>query len=113
KIADANGKFVGSLTEDRIDEATGKSTQIVTSLEFAGVKKTGEAEGLVNLIIDGQAVVVNIVGESFANNHFHAPTYSTTLNGQAVTFSFTGEACFGYSTNLSMMILGAMAHITK
>lgn len=112
KTSQEEKTYKGSISEARIGD-DGKSTEVSTAVQFLGAKKTGETTGELTLSLDGQNLVVSIVGESFSNNHFHAPTYSAALNGQTVSFKFTGEACFGYSANLNMMILTVMAHLQK
>ncbi len=107
-----NDKYQGAINEQRIDEQ-GQALDITTNIAFVGVKKTGDTSGDIILNIDGTDVVVTVVGETFANNHFHKPTFSTTLNGKDYSFKFTGESCFGYSANIAMMILGTTAHLLK
>ena len=102
------GETYAGVFSEKVQDAT-KATYI----EFLKVRKTGEATGEITLRIDGNEVVVNVTGKTFSDNHFHEPTFETVLKGKTVKFDFTGEACFGYSTNLSMMILGAMAHLSK
>lgn len=109
----ASRVYSGAIADSKIDAATGAVTPMDTHVKFNSAQKVGTDGGLLSLSIDGNVVEVNIKGESFANNHFHNPTYSAMLNGKYVEFKFMGEACFGYSANITMMILSSMAHISK
>ncbi|MGE0616068.1 MAG: hypothetical protein AB7P04_10545 [Bacteriovoracia bacterium] len=113
ELVSNDSQYAGVLSEVREDEKTGGKLTVETKVEFVKVKKTGEAEGMITLKLDGAEVTVQVTGKTFANGHFQAPSFKTTLNGKEVSFAFTGEACFGYSSNLSMMILGAYAHLQK
>jgi hypothetical protein len=35
------------------------------------------------------------------------------LGDTNLSFDFTGEACYGYSSNIALLIFGAAAHIKK
>ena len=87
--------------------------QLSTHIELDGVKKTGPNEGQINLRIDGKAVEVKVSAKSFEGGHFQAPHYEAVIDGVAVAFDFSGQACFGYSANIAMMILGPYAHLNK
>ncbi len=61
--------------------------------------------------INDQEIKVQIEAEKFENNHFHNPIYRTTINNQQIEYKLEGEACYGYSTHLNLMILSAFVHL--
>lgn len=106
--------YSGLWMEDRVDSSNGAVTHLETPVRFVRVAKTGERSGQIKLMINGAEVAVDVVGEAFENNHFHNPSFAAKLpSGKVVAFKFTGEACFGYSTNLAMMILSTISHLEK
>jgi hypothetical protein len=102
RFADINSELGGTLAHTK---STGDAQE--TKVVFV---KAQRAAPQLEFTINGQQVLVTIASEDFQNNHFINPTYTTTLNGEAITFKLTGEACYGYSAHLNMMILGALAH---
>jgi hypothetical protein len=81
-----------------------------TTLKFVKASKTAP-QFLFEL--NGQPLEVSIVSDDFQNNHFINPTYSASINGRPYSFTLKGEACYGYSAHLIMMIYGALAHIQE
>jgi len=79
-----------------------------TKIRFMKASKTAP-----QLVFDlnGQALEVTIVPDDFQNNHFINPTYTATIGAQTHSFTLKGEACYGYSSHLIMMIFGTLAHI--
>ncbi|MBI4403234.1 MAG: hypothetical protein HY537_03695 [Deltaproteobacteria bacterium] len=59
------------------------------------------------LKINGESVPVIVTSDKFVGNHFINPTYTAQLNGEKISFTLTGQACYGYSLHLVMMIIGA------
>lgn len=86
---------------------------VTTKVEFVRIEKTGDLTALITLFVDGVEVPVTVEGETFANGHFHAPLFTAKMPKKTLQFKFTGESCFGYSTNLAMMIVGAYSHLAK
>ena len=67
--------------------------------------------GQIKLLVNGQETVVSITSEGFEGSHFINPTYTTVIDGEEVSFTMeNGEACFGLSMHLSMVIFGAYLH---
>ncbi|MBI2522356.1 MAG: hypothetical protein HYV97_18190 [Bdellovibrio sp.] len=65
----------------------------------------------ITMTADGKNYVVQIEGEDFQNGHFMNPSYRTVVDGKTVEFKVeAGEACYGFSVHLIMMILGAYLH---
>jgi hypothetical protein len=112
-LGDIAGKYIGTITEVQVDSASGHSKTVVTQIEYSKVAKTGAAQGEVTLLIDGAPLAISVQGKSFSNSHFQEPRFSAVLSGKTVEFEFTGGACFKYSVNISMMILGVYAHLIK
>jgi hypothetical protein len=81
------------------------------SLQLVKAEKTGPTSGLITLNVNGETIAVEVFAPAFENNHFLAPHFKTNIHGRPFFFAYTGEACLGYSTNLAMMILGAVAQI--
>ncbi|MBI2604764.1 MAG: hypothetical protein HYW49_01665 [Deltaproteobacteria bacterium] len=78
-----------------------------TVLAFVGVDR---AKAKIVLQRNGVPVEVLISADGFANNHFENPTYRAALDGQEISFTLKGQACFGYSLHLALLILGAYTH---
>jgi hypothetical protein len=108
-LVDRNDTYQGAIQET-VTGPEGQVRVIQTQVAWMGVRKTGEKTGTIRLTINGEPVDVSVVGESFQNNHFQSPKFKATVRGQEITFSFSGEACFAYSSNLAMMILAAKVH---
>ncbi len=100
---------LGGTIKERLSE----TEEQVTQIDFLNSTKTGDKSANLTYIIDSRIVVVAVEAPTFSNGHFHSPTFSTHLNGSPLSFSFTGEACMGYSANMAIMILGAYAHLSK
>jgi hypothetical protein len=71
----------------------------------------------ITISINGIQVPVAITADAFASGHFQNPTYSAQYPGapgalaQTVEFKIEkGQACYGFSVNLLVMILGAYFH---
>jgi len=96
------GKFIGGEIRSSQD-----SVETVTALRFVKIDRDNST---IVMNINGEDVNVVVTADSFENNHFQNPTYKTEFRGQAIEFTLKGEACFGYSTHLLFMILGAMVH---
>ncbi len=63
------------------------------------------------LLINGERVVVKIEYDDFVDNHFVNPKYTAMIEGKEVYFKLeSGQACFGLSFHLSMLIFGAYIH---
>lgn len=81
--------------------------EVKTTIKVGGI----DGENLqIKLLINGEEVTVQISHEGFEGGHFKNPTYSTVLNGEPVQFTLKGEACFGLSLHLSMMIFGTYVY---
>ncbi len=75
------------------------------------LKKIDPAQQQITMTAGGKDYVVQISADDFQNNHFINPSYQTDVDGQAVEFKMEkGEACYGFSSHLIMMILGAYLH---
>lgn len=101
--------YAGTISE----MVTETGAPLTTQVELVKVVKTGAKSGEIILKLDQNEVVVKVVGQDFQNGHFIAPTYEATLGSKKVQFHFTGQACFGYSANITMMILSSYAHLLK
>ncbi|MFC1522302.1 hypothetical protein ACFL6Y_07820 [Elusimicrobiota bacterium] len=96
-----DGKFGGVIKSGEGDAAR------ITTVRF--VKVDPSTHSLV-LELNGNSITVNITSEAYENGHFINPTYSTVINGEAVSYKIEGEGCYGYSIHMAMMILGAYVH---
>lgn len=105
--------YQGVLSEVLENEETGETSTIETRLEMISIKKTSDIEAEILMKVDGNPVSVKVAGKTFTNSHFQEPTFEATIGGKVVAFHFTGESCFGYSTNIAMLIFGAYAHLSK
>lgn len=112
-LAQTQDRYAGDIVELQSSVDTEETKERVTHIEFMKIEKTGNAEGQMTLKIDGEPIQVKISGKSFDHGHFQSPHFESVLGGKKVEFDFTGEACFGYSANLGMMILGTYAHLSK
>ncbi|PIT99825.1 MAG: hypothetical protein COT74_08550 [Bdellovibrionales bacterium CG10_big_fil_rev_8_21_14_0_10_45_34] len=59
---------------------------------------------------NGKSVEVKITSDGFANNHFENPRYSVTYEGGTFEYSLKGHACWAYSVNLALLMIGAYTH---
>jgi hypothetical protein len=84
-----------------------------TKVVFLGIKKVTTNEAEVKIKIDGQDVSVKVSAKTFENGHFQSPSFVGQLGDTNLSFDFTGEACYGYSSNIALLIFGAAAHIKK
>ncbi|MEK6625270.1 MAG: hypothetical protein AABY86_09895 [Bdellovibrionota bacterium] len=65
----------------------------------------------ITMTAGGKDYVVQIASDDFQNDHFINPSYKTEIDGRTVEFKMEkGEACYGFSSHLIMMILGAYLH---
>ncbi len=65
----------------------------------------------ITLKFNDQVVPVVITFDAFEKAHFINPTYTASLSGRQIQFKLeNGKACYGFSSNLLMMILGAYLH---
>jgi hypothetical protein len=112
EIKESAQSYTGNIEEDFLSPE-GSHSRKITKVEFVGLKKSGEMEGHINLKIDNQLISVKVIGEAFQAYHFHAPQFEAQIGSKLVSFKFAGEACFGYSTNLAMMIFGTYYHLLK
>jgi len=113
KIGDFDHKYGGSISDTISDRDQGEIQSTTTQVQFLGAEKTGPNTGRIALSIDGEVVSIQITGQSFENGHFQHPKFEATINGKMISFEFSGQACFGYSANLAMMIFGSTAHLLK
>ena len=72
--------------------------------------KVVPSESKIILNINVEEVAVEIKADSFSNGHFQNPTYSSNYKGEKVFYTLKGQDCFGYSTHLAFLILGAYLH---
>jgi hypothetical protein len=98
------GKGIGGTIESTKD---GKA--VTTEILFAGIDKANQT---ITMMVNGSPMVVSIQADKFEDNHFFNPTYTTTITKgnsvETVTFKLEGgQACYGYSTHLIFMIMGA------
>jgi hypothetical protein len=106
-------KYSGQIQENQLDSQTGKQKVITTLIELMGIEQVGPQEARIHFSIDGQFVGVAVSGQSFENGHFQRPRFSAQIGEKSVSFEFSGQACFGYSANIAMMILGSYVHLLK
>jgi len=77
---------------------------LVTTMQFVKVDPLTQS---ITLKINNEDVNVKITSEKFENKHFINPTYTARIENRDVSFTLTGQACYGYSTHLSMMLFAA------
>ena len=58
----------------------------------------------------GKDYVVQIASDDFQNDHFINPSYKTEIDGQLLNLRWKRASCYGFSSHLIMMILGAYLH---
>lgn len=107
---DANNVYSGTIKEVATTLRTAKDT----SITFEKIEKDPADEKKITIVLKTATETVRVLveGDSFADDHFSAPKFSTTINGKAVEFKFTGESCYGYSTNIAMLVLNAWLHVS-
>lgn len=89
-------------------ESVRNGTKVETTLFLKNVDMTRQT---ITLVANNREIEVKISSEGFSQGHFKNPTYSTVIDSKEVTFSMEkGEACYGFSAHLLMMILGAYLH---
>ena len=94
--------FAGIIRSDV--EGVAKETRI----EFVSVD---QVQKTITMKANGTPFTVTISSERYENNHFIDPAYSTEINGEKISFAMTGaQACYGFSTHLIYMIVGAYLH---
>lgn len=100
--------YSGTVIETNRD-----GTEIKTTVSFNKIQKLGETAAILKLEIDGQPLDVHVEANTFLHGHFQGPKFEAVLGERKITFTFTGQSCFGYSINLAMMVLGSYAHLLK
>jgi hypothetical protein len=98
---------------DREYSGTISDGTVETKVALVGIKKITATEAEIKLKIDDQDVSVKVSAKTFENGHFKSPSFAGQLGDLTLNFDFSGEACFGYSSNIALMIFGAAAHIKK
>ena len=98
-------KVIGGTLAHTVD-----GTLYQTTLKFVKAQKDAP-QFLFEL--NGRPFEISVVSDDFKNNHFINPTYSASINDKVYSFTLKGEACYGYSAHLIMMIYGALAHIQE
>lgn len=96
-----NGKLGGIVRHET------EGREITTSLYLVRVNKP---ENKIIFKVNDQEIAISITADKFENNHFINPTYRGVVAGQEFSYSLEGQACFGFSTQLSLMVLGAYLH---
>ncbi len=91
----------GVVTSD--DGANKRATSVF-------VKGIDAANKTIKLLINNEEVAVVISPEGISDGHFVNPTFSTVIGGKPVSYRIEATGCYGYSINMTMMILGAYAH---
>ena len=87
-------------------ETEGRS--IVSNIKLIKVNQTEQS---ITISHNEKLIRVDIEGDDYRNNHFVNPRYEANIDGELVKFSIKdGEACYGFSTHLIFMILGAYLH---
>lgn len=112
-IGEIEHQYGGDLSDFISDRERGEIQSTTTQIRFLSAKQTGPKTGRIALSIDGTLVPIEITAAAFDRGHFQHPKFETTLNGKPIAFEFSGEACFSYSANLAMMILGSFSHLLK
>lgn len=98
-----NDSSVGGTIEENTGESTKRTTIHLTKMDKKNKRLIFE--------INGQEAIVNINADQYVNNHFINPSYSLEFNGEKIEFSVeSGQACYGFSSHLSFMIIGAYIH---
>ncbi len=98
-----SAQWVGGVIEHATDEQSFK-----TLVEFV---KVDQAANTMTIRFNGQEIVTKIESDAFENGHFVNPKYSAEINGKPVSFKLEGgQACYGFSLHLIMMIWGAYLH---
>ncbi len=101
-FGDVNGKTGGTI-HHVVDNKAIDTTIYLTKID--------PKAQILSFELNGQNLDLSVKGEDFQNNHFINPTYITKFNGEEITYSVHGDkACYGFSTNLAFMILGAYFH---
>lgn len=79
-----------------------------TRIEFVGID---QVERTITMKANGSPFTVTIAAEKYESNHFIDPVYSTKINGEKIEFAVKGsQACYGFSTHLIFMVVGAYIH---
>lgn len=95
----AGGQLVGNIERT----VNGQST----STEIALVSIDPQ-NAVITIAVNKKLVAVKVTADGFSNGHFQNPTYKAEINGETVSFTLhNGKACYGFSSHLVLMILGA------
>lgn len=95
--------YIGGVIEHGKDHA-----QRVTRVELV---KVNTQQQTITVRVNGKDIVVQITADGFQNDHFINPKYRAVIDGEVVEFQMErGQACYGFSTHLIFMILGAYLH---
>jgi len=109
-----DGKMVEAIFSKNRDGIGGvirhesEGRNIVSNLKLV---KINQEEQSIEISHNGKNIRVDIEGDDYRNNHFINPRYEANIDGKLVKFNIKdGEACYGFSTHLIFMILGAYLH---
>lgn len=104
---------VGNIYRGEVTEKKESGEEIHTAIEYVKITKTAPTQAVIALKLDGQPFDVSISANTFLHGHFQGPQFNAQLGAKTVSFSFSGQSCFGYSVNLAMMVYGTYAHLAK
>ena len=96
------GRGIGGVVTAQSPERETKTDVILGAID--GTAQT------ITVSINGVDSVVTITADGFENDHFINPTYSFTLAEKSYEMTLQGQACYGFSAHILMMILGAIAY---
>jgi hypothetical protein len=99
----SNNSIVGGVIEEDLGNTSKKTT--------LRLKKIDSENQTLIMEINGTEAIIKIQADDFANNHFINPKFSVEYKGELIEFAVEdGHACYGFSSHLSFMILGAYIH---
>ena len=85
-----------------------------TTVELKSVKRNVDLSADYSFEVDGKKVNVHVVGESFENKHFQAPSFTASFeDGSTFVWKFTGESCLAYSAHIIAAILLGTGHLSQ
>lgn len=80
---------------------------VETHVVFKGIV---QEEREIAFEFNGEAIRVKVIPDAFKDGHFINPTYIATVNGEEISYKLNGEACYGFSLHMAMIIIGAYIH---
>lgn len=110
-----DGMIIGAdfkKSENRMGGIIHHATKDASFTTIMELDRIDQEKSLIVIRANNREIPVTITAEGFANGHFKNPTFTADLGrGQTMTFKINdGQACYGFSTHLIFMIVGAYIH---